>query len=111
MSDNDKIFSIKVGDRLPALRIQLLKCDGTVFDLTGYTVRVTIAPCVGGRAIVRDANAPLVDAPNGICEYAWAAGTTDLAGEYKVEAIVNNGTLEATFPGDDYGQVVITPRL
>lgn len=111
MTNTDE-FVIKVGDRIPSLEIQLLDYLEDPFDLTGYDpVTITIAPCVGGRAIVRDAEVEIIDAANGIVQYHWLVGDTDYAGEYKVEAIVWNGTKKGTFPGGNYGKVTIVEHL
>lgn len=116
-----KVFTIKAGDRLPALEILLKDCNGEPLDLTPYQdVLLVIASCVGGRRIVdMEEMEKMVPLTEGRVVYEWPAGQTDKAGEYQLEVILSpdfniNPESEQklmTLPGGGYGKVVITPRL
>lgn len=119
MSTNE--FTIKAGDRLPTLEIQLLDCQGNPLDLTPYPdIMIVIAPCVGGRRIVDMAPVVLDGLPTaGKILYHWAPGQTDKPGEYLLEVILSpnydivpkTSQQLMTLPGGGYGKVIITPRL
>ncbi len=104
-------YSIKAGDVNPPLDMFLTDQDGKAIDLTGCTVRVTIAskpnvpPIVSGEATILDPKA-------GKIRYIWSQGETDRPGIYLVEAIIRdeNGD-ETTVPASSYGMISIHPRL
>lgn len=111
---DDRVFTIKEGDRHPDLEISLVDKDGNPLDLTPYpTIRLVIAPSVGGRRIVDMALMMKKGLPTeGKVVYAWAAGQTDRPGEYLLEVILSpDATKLMTLPGGSYGKLIITPRL
>ena len=93
-------FAIKRNDRLPALRVQLLRDDGTIVNLTTATA-VTLKM---GAPFNLNVAAVVIDAVNGIVEYAWAAGNTNVTeGNYRAEFEVTwPGGIPETFPTDGY---------
>ena len=100
-------FAIKLGDRLPVLRAQLLDDNGTAVNLTGATVKFG-ARRRGSRAAVLNTStgvSTLGDPAEGNVQYAWQDGDTaalglgDHEGEFQVE--FPDGR-KGTFPGDGY---------
>ena len=71
------------GYRLPKLRQQLKQADGTPVPLTGASVRLLMG--IPGKPRKVAAAATILDAANGIVEYAWAAGDVDTVGVYLAE--------------------------
>ena len=109
-----KTFTIKAGDRFPALATQLLDMDGNPINLELYsTAKIVIAPCVAGRRIV-DMKTATMSAlrTDGKIAYIWGEGETDKPGEYLLEVVLTTLTgVEQTVPGGWYDKVVILPRL
>ena len=108
-----KTFTLKAGDRLPYLDLELFEEDGeTPIDFTPYEaidVRIVIAPCVGGRRIV-DGRSATSTSP-GVFQYRWETGDTLTPGEYSMEVILTLDGLERTVPNNRYDKIVILPRL
>ncbi|MFQ6673084.1 MAG: BppU family phage baseplate upper protein [Candidatus Tectimicrobiota bacterium] len=84
-------FWIKEGDTTPAIRRTLQDEDGNAINLTGGATVQFKMRSPGATTPKVDAAATLVDAANGVVEYAWATGDTDTAGSYWAE-------FEVTFP-------------
>lgn len=102
------IHEMKQGDTLPTLQAQLVNADGSNPNVTGSTITFRMA-ATAHEPIIDDGAATVVDGPNGIVEYAWQAGDTDAAGQFKGEFSVD-GT--RTYPsGDSYITVVIGSKL
>ena len=108
-----KTFTIKSGDRLPALATQLLDEDGNVIDLTLCTsAKVVVASGVAYRRIVDEKEARILEPKtDGRIEYDWGSGETSKAGEYLLEVVLTIGGLRRTVPGGWYDKVVILPCL
>lgn len=54
----------------------------------------------------------ITDATNGIVEYQWVAGDTDVPGSYIVEFLVTfAGALPERFPQRSYREVSILPKV
>lgn len=104
-------FNIKVGDRLPALPLTLIGADGeplNITDATSVRVRMWIPHRPGARAYVVDAVPVTVDAATGSLRYDWAAGDTDVCGEYAVDVLVTwSGGRRQTFPTQGWVTVEI----
>jgi hypothetical protein len=117
MSETSKIYYMKEGDRLPKLQMTFLDDDGNPISLAQIdTIKLYIAPSVGGRRIVDGGTMAVVgQETDGTAEYAWEAGDTDKPGEYKVEVVLTQdelGTeLKQTVPRSNYDTLIITPRL
>lgn len=96
-------FAIKRGDEAPALRATL-KQGGDPFDLStigGVTFHMRRK---GRTNLAVSGSATVVTASDGVVEYRWSAGDTDVTpGTYEAEFEVelSNGDL-TTFPGEDY---------
>lgn len=99
---------IKRGARLPAFRVTLLDPNNSRvgYNLAGATV--TFRMRVKGTDIaVVDKSATIIDAANGVVEYQWASGDTDVADEYDVDWRVTTGGLLGIWPSEEYDRVVI----
>lgn len=94
-------FSIRTGNRLPALTITCTYSDGTIQDLTGATV--TFAMRYDNGLIKVPDTAALVVGPavNGVLQYQWAAGDVDTAGDFQGEFHVVIGGKPVTFPNGE----------
>jgi hypothetical protein len=99
----------KVGNTLPVIR-QTLKNDvGTVLDLTGATVQFRMRE--PGQALKVNRAAVVIDAPNGVVQYAWQTGDTDTAGLFSAEWAVTYGSDVETVPADGFCKILIEPSL
>jgi hypothetical protein len=110
-------YELKRGDRRPYFRVQLLVTDPTAppalipADLTDAVGVKFIMRKIGEAPIVDDAGT-FVDRPNGIVQYAWAAGDTDTSGAFKMEVEVDWGAGEKqSFPSNGYYDITITDDL
>jgi hypothetical protein len=112
------VFEMKRGDRRPYYRVQLLVTDpldpdGPMIpmDLTDATsVRFLMKTSVG--SLVVDDLGTFIDRVNGIVQYAWGAGDTDVSNpNYQMEVEVDWGGEKQTFPSVGYYQVSITDDL
>lgn len=105
-------FQIKVGDRLPALPLQLIGADGEPLDITAAAsvrVRMWTPHRPGSRSYVVDAAPVIVDAVTGSLRYDWAAGETDVVGEFAVDVVVTwSGSRRQTFPTTGWVTIEIT---
>jgi len=109
-------FQIKQNDTRPKYRATLVEDPqiggGTPVDLTDATgIKFIMAQAPNPPVI--DQPADFIDKPNGVVEYEWVTGDTDLsAGEYAVEWEVtwSDGGVQ-TFPNADYGSIEIVGEL
>lgn len=109
---------MKQGDLLPAVRAVLHDTDpatgnSRVMDLTGCTVRFHLRLNGSGTPVV-NAAASVIDATNGIVEYAWVAGDTATPGDYlrEWEVTVTASSKQVTVPNSIEGYPVrIAPGL
>ena len=86
----------------------------TPIDLTGCTVTFQMVGIDGsccGKVI--KGNATPIDAKGGAVSYAWAAGDTDIAGNYRVTWTVTNTAsgLTEDVPNDGYILLTIRPKV
>jgi hypothetical protein len=97
---------IKQGDLYPPLRID------TNADVTGATSKVAKMRKVHGSTITTKTLTTSGDPTQGILEYTWIAGDTDVPGTYLVEAIVTfaSGAIQR-FPQRSYLEVHIRPKV
>jgi len=102
--------TVKRGDTLPALRLQVCDVRGDPMELPeDATARVLIAR--GGRAVVA-ADAEITDPGSGVLQYAWRAGDLSAAGTHIVEVElrdVEGGLLTA--PSDGYAELDVIADL
>lgn len=107
-------FTIKQGDTAPAITRTLKELKSgklEVVDLsaaTGVIFRWRLVP-------TRDtstATGQIVDAVNGLVQYEWAPGDTDVVGNYEGEFVVTwaDGDTQ-TFPSDQYIPIIIYENL
>jgi hypothetical protein len=105
-------FTIKQGDRLPALTATLQQQVGsdnvTAINLTSATsVQFSMRHSVTGTVAVSLASASIVSAAAGTVSYAWGASDTATAGTYDCEWTVNFGSSSLTVPNGGYDQVIV----
>jgi hypothetical protein len=108
-------LTVKQGDLLPHVGANLTVSnpDGTtsIPPLTNAAVRFRMRLASGG-AIKVDAAAVVDNLDTAAVRYAWAAGDTDVAGDYFGEFVVTYpGPVPETFPDTGYVTIGITPRL
>ncbi len=111
LSEN-KTYYIKAGDLKPVLELILYNEDGTVKDLTDTNnIKLVVAPCVGGRRIVDLGDMDMSETPtDGVVTYEWAEDEL-VAGEHKMEVILDLGTATESFPKGSYYKLVVIPHL
>lgn len=103
-------YTIKEGDTRPTLRAALYDPNGVAVNLAGATVRFAMGVQPGSPLVA--APATIVDAANGIVEYAWVAGNTDTAGTFYGEFQVTFGDLTVeSFPNDGYIQILVKAEM
>ncbi len=107
------IFEIKQHDLEPPLVFDI---SGSAGDLTGVSSWKVIAK--HGMATAWTDNAPTVVVGNpptsAVITHIWAAGQTDVAGDYRIEAQATwpgSPGRPQTFPEDDYKTVKVVPDL
>jgi hypothetical protein len=115
-------FTIKVGDRVPKLRMTLLEADGTPIDLTTVeSVTLKLRDQRGGAllALAGDGAAAIIAPPlDGVVEYSWGAADTatrvDCFGEWKLTypGGVTRHVPASSEPGEpNYFTLTIGPSL
>lgn len=108
------IFSIKKGDLLPELELQLKFSNGQAANLTGYTeVRFLMRPVGSATNKINDtSHVTVTDTTNGKIKYSWTGTDTDTVGEYDAEVRgIDANNKPVTFPGSGYLLVNIHERL
>lgn len=104
-------FYIRRGDRTSPLRRTLVDFDGNPVDLTSKTVKFYMANAQTEAIVVNGTVITPVDAVEGVVQYEWEPGTTDVAGNYLAEFRTTDPEgLEQTFPNSGYVEVQITRR-
>lgn len=108
-------FTIKQGDTAPALKATLKRGDGDVVDLSGVeNIEFYLEDALQGVIVEDDlsGNVSIVSASDGLIQYAWQDGDTDITGQKQAEFLVtfNSGDTE-TFPNNDYLYITIQTRL
>jgi hypothetical protein len=87
------------GDLAPSVQATLQNSDGSAVTLTGCTVMFRLSQ--GGQLLFSKA-ATIVDATNGIVEYNWQAGDTNVVGQCKADFLVTfPGGATQTFPTEE----------
>lgn len=111
-------FEMKRGDRRPYFRVQLMVTDpanptGPMIpcDLTNATAVKFLMKTAAGALVVNDPGA-FINRVQGIVEYAWLAGDTDVSSSsYQMEVEVDWAGEKQSFPSTGYFAVSITDDL
>lgn len=95
---------IKQGDLSPKLKVDLNA------DVTGATVVAKLRRV--HQTTVMSKTMTVTDATNGLAEYQWVSGDTDVPGQYLVEVLVTfSGSLPERFPQRSNLEVIILPKV
>lgn len=102
-------FTIRKGDRLPAIQAQLL--DGeTPVTLAGATIELRYRPVAGGTVTAK--TAAIVDPLTGTVKYEWAANDTDTAGVYAAAWRVTFADgRKSSYPNVGFFKIAVTDDL
>lgn len=100
-------YNYRVGDRLPLMRQQLLDGAGAPIPLGTATVTLRLKRDGATGLVLNGAPVNVVDAPNGIVEYAWQVGDLAVAGTYRGEYTVTIGGLPMTVPASGHCVVIV----
>lgn len=104
-------FYIRRGDRTNPIRRTLVDFDGNPIDLVTRTVRFYMTNALTGATVVNGVVITPVDAVNGIVQYEWEPGTTDVAGSYLAEfRTTDSEGRDETFPNVGYIEIEISKR-
>lgn len=94
-----KPFYIKQGDRLPIISATLYDDAGVAINLTGSTVDFKWRKRGDADSETNSGACVISDANNGVVEYNWASGDTDVAGTFDAEfQITTSSALKMTVP-------------
>jgi hypothetical protein len=104
-------FRLKVGDRLPKLRMVLADSAGVALDLTAATVALRGHARGSAAVLGLTGTASVITALAGIVEYAWGAAEPLPAGLYDLEWVVTKSGLAQTVPTSGYVVLVVEPAL
>jgi len=103
----DKRFTLAVGQRLPALRVQLLSERGQPIDITGATVTFSMKDRSGAYA-VQAGGASVENANEGIVSYAWTVAAVDMAGVYFGQFTITIGGVAYLVPNNETQKLIVT---
>lgn len=104
-------LSMKQGDTLPELLVQILGPTGTPLDLTSAT-SVTFRMRTKAGIVLVERAAIVQIAAEGRARFVWQAGDTDAIGEHDAEwTIAFPGAKEVTIPNNGYDTIRIYSRL
>lgn len=103
-------------DTEPTIRTTLGYSDGTPEDLSVGTPTVEFIMrqqnLDGSLGAIKVQGAcTIVDAVNGVVEYAWQLGDTDTSGTYLAEWERTRGSAKMTFPTEGFDNVIISDDL
>ncbi|MEN8233775.1 MAG: hypothetical protein ABFR89_02490 [Actinomycetota bacterium] len=105
------MIHVKQGDRQPAAPATINKGGVAVSleDAASITFKMRLK---SQMHLTAEGAATIVDAPNGVVEYRWAEGDTDMAGDFYASWVVtwSDGTQE-TFPTIHYDLIRIDANL
>lgn len=102
-------FTVQQGSTTPPLIVDLTYSDGSVLDLTGYTVTVSITLIGAGTPIVSNGACSIVSAAAGRARYDWLGGDTGMAGTYLAVFTAFNGVTTHVFPASGGLTVQVVP--
>ena len=101
---------MKQGDRLPALRMQLVDASGAPIDLTGASVAFRMRS-TSGSLVTLTGTASVVDAASGTVQFAWGVGDTATVGGYIAEWACTFAGSTLTAPTNGYVTVQVVDAL
>jgi hypothetical protein len=106
----EHIFSIKQFSNFPPIRAALKDASGYPVPLTGLTVVFRLRR--RGTNFSYEYDADIIDAVNGVVQYLWQDGDTDLSGDYDGEWVLNypDGK-KSVYPSDSYNSIRIYRSL
>lgn len=102
---------MKEGDRLPALRMQLLDSTGAPIDLTAASSVTFRMRNSSGALVAMAGTATIITAATGYVQYAWGAGDTGAVGGYVAEWVCDFSGLALTVPTNGYVTVQVVDAL
>lgn len=102
---------MKQGDRLPALRMQLVDASGAPIDLTGASVVFRMRSTPGGSMVALAGVTSVVDAASGTVQFAWGVGDTATVGGYIAEWACTFAGSVLTVPTNGYVTVQVVDAL
>ena len=98
------MLELKQGDLAPKLQLDLTA------NLTGATAVAKIRRV--HQSTVLSKTLTVTDAANGLCEYQWVAGDTDVVGTYLIEVLVTfSGPIPQRFPQRFDREMLISPKV
>lgn len=101
--------TMKVGDTLPVLEVQLVDSAGDAIVLAvDATVQFRMRAAAGG-ALKVNAAATVVDRTTGTVRFNWASGHTDTAGLFFAEFQVTDSSGVITHPSARHLEVLLVP--
>lgn len=111
-SGRDSVLTLKAGDLLPVLAVQLVDANRRAVDINGSTVRFDMVDETG-RYIIENAVPTIVSDTLGKLEYAWQVGDTDVAGAYRASFTVTlqDDVTVYTVPNSGTISIVIEPTI
>lgn len=120
------VFTLKRGDTLPVLEVELLNPDGTPHDLSGKTVVLRIHLSTGkSYATKLERTMTVQDAEGGVARYAWQPSDWDEGNleagplpplnpgevEHRMEYEAISGSGRISFPSDSFDTLRIFPDI
>lgn len=110
---NRETFTMKKGDTLPWLDVQLLNVDRTPIDLSDADRVIMRMEHEELEIPVVDAPVQIVDPKQGRVRYRWKRGDTDLIGKHNIEFVLfyNGGADTVTVPSNRYLELFITREV
>jgi hypothetical protein len=104
-------FSLKAHDLLPSITATLVDADQAPVNVSSSTVSFIMAQATN-RIVAVNADAVIVDGPNGIVRYDWDPADTAAVGEFVAEwQVTFPGGKKQTFPSAGYNTVSIVADL
>src|SRR4051812_10142951 len=95
-------FTIKKGDRLPAIKFSLKEKDGSAMNLANCSIVFNYSLKASGSTVV-SRTVLIEDASLGTAQYEWVAADTDTVGVYQGELVITfNSGRELTLPANGY---------
>lgn len=91
-------FHIRRDDRLPPIQAFLSDATGAAINLSGASVQFVMEDHYG--TVKAQGAATVLDAAQGLVEYAWGATDTDTPGLYMARWVITIGGKSLSVPND-----------